>query len=588
MRPVFALLALAAASCASGVAAPPPTTSLSIVRATKLGARVGAGLPLTSLDLRLETARCAYRVAAGAVAMTVRSVQCDAPRSAVEGSATILSGLEPGVDLVIDANGDVVEDFRVLARAERRDLLLNLEVSDAIASVSVREDRVEARDRDGVVVLSSSPIVATDARGDAVRVLPTVTRLEANKYRLMLRVEGEGAVAPIVVDPAWSTLPSLGSARMRHSAVLLNNGKLLVVGGETMSGGALVGVTAVELFDPTTRAWKRVGTLRNALTRGYTVTTLADGDVLIAGGETSLNTSVSTVERYRTKDERMATAGEVANLPGPRALHGAVLLGDGKVLLFGGTHADTSFATTYLYDPTANTWSVKPSMAFARRDPAYVRLTSGDVLVAGGRRYALGDPTTDIAEVYDAAAGSWSSGGSIAVARSGGTLAPLPGSKALYYGGQAYVTFGAPLTDTMVYDRATKTWSSGGTPPKAHDQAPFVVLPDASLLIVGGRTNFSGIGNEIASVFDVSKLDPTDPSKAWTRSFLPVARVQHTLTDLASGNAFLVGGTTGGRSGLPCSTRCSTSPRRSAGSISARSARRDAHTRRPSSPTDAS
>ena len=64
-------------------------------------------------------------------------------------------------------------------------------------------------------------------------------------------------------DPAsgtWTATGSLTTARDRHTATLLPNGKVLVAGGYG-NGGVL---TSAELYDPASGTWSATGSLTTA------------------------------------------------------------------------------------------------------------------------------------------------------------------------------------------------------------------------------------------------------------------------------------------------------------------------------------
>jgi hypothetical protein len=78
----------------------------------------------------------------------------------------------------------------------------------------------------------------------------------------------------------WTTVGSLNIARWRHSALLLPNGKVLVVGGEDTNFNPL---TNAEIFDPAVGKWTPTGSLGTALYEA-TLTLLPNGKVLAAAG----------------------------------------------------------------------------------------------------------------------------------------------------------------------------------------------------------------------------------------------------------------------------------------------------------------
>jgi len=75
--------------------------------------------------------------------------------------------------------------------------------------------------------------------------------------------------------------------------VVLTDGRVLVV-GDTDDARPYVGIPATEIFDPTTNGWSLGPVLQPAWIES-TVTLLGNGKVLIFGGETPQTDPVSTV-----------------------------------------------------------------------------------------------------------------------------------------------------------------------------------------------------------------------------------------------------------------------------------------------------
>ena len=83
--------------------------------------------------------------------------------------------------------------------------------------------------------------------------------------------------------------------------------------------------------------------------RGHTATRLADGRVLIAGGENGSGT-LNETEIY---DPAAGTFSAAANMTTARADHSATLLADGRVLIAGGNNGGASVASTEIFDPAS-------------------------------------------------------------------------------------------------------------------------------------------------------------------------------------------------------------------------------------------
>jgi hypothetical protein len=79
---------------------------------------------------------------------------------------------------------------------------------------------------------------------------------------------------------SWTTVGSLNIGRWDHSAILLPNGKVLVVGGEDKDFNFL---RSAETFDPATGQWTATGSLGTALQEN-TLTLLPNGKVLAEAG----------------------------------------------------------------------------------------------------------------------------------------------------------------------------------------------------------------------------------------------------------------------------------------------------------------
>jgi N-acetylneuraminic acid mutarotase len=115
----------------------------------------------------------------------------------------------------------------------------------------------------------------------------------------------------------------------------------------------------------------------------------------------------------------------------------ATLMADGRVLVVGGDVAGNSTtASAEIYDPAANTWTATASMAEPRTRASITLLPNGKVLVAGGYSTAGSMQFKQTVEMYDPASGTWSPVGTMLVARAQHAAQLLPdGSAVLLIGG---------------------------------------------------------------------------------------------------------------------------------------------------------
>ncbi|PMS18845.1 hypothetical protein C0Z18_16090 [Trinickia dabaoshanensis] len=183
---------------------------------------------------------------------------------------------------------------------------------------------------------------------------------------------------------SWSAVPAMASSRAAHTATLLANGKVLVAGGYDPSVGTAGSTSSAEIYDPTANTWSPAANMAVARDR-HTATLLSDGKVLVVGGANASGQPLSSAELYDPSTNTWSSAG---NLTAARMQHAAVLLPNGKVLILGGSvnpsdPADVGLATAEIYDPAINSWSAAGSMTMPRAQPGAVLLKNGTVLACG-------------------------------------------------------------------------------------------------------------------------------------------------------------------------------------------------------------
>ena len=176
----------------------------------------------------------------------------------------------------------------------------------------------------------------------------------------------------------WTPAGEMNEARANHTSILLGQvasghylgGRVLVTGGGNAGGPY---VDSAELYDRASDTWSLSCPMLNARAF-HTATMLHNGRVLVVGG---LGAETSA-EMYDPVSETWSRAGQTSE---DRVEHSATLLGDGKVLVVGGIGSSPAVE---IYDPETNSWAVVGQIDGARSGVAAALLPAGDVLLTGG------------------------------------------------------------------------------------------------------------------------------------------------------------------------------------------------------------
>ena len=208
-------------------------------------------------------------------------------------------------------------------------------------------------------------------------------------------------------DGSWTPGPAMGSPRLGHSSIRLDDGRLLVIGGISGFGAnTQTPMPSAEIYDPGARSWARTGPMPTAVLQPAAVL-LPDSRVLIAGGSLDGRVGTSAVQLFDPRTDLWTAARPMSTARRGPAL---LLLHNGKVLVAGGA-VDTengSLATAELYDPAANAWSPAPSMSAPHAHGLFTLLPDGKAFVSGGVDFQGGNAISVTAtDVYDPAGNSW-------------------------------------------------------------------------------------------------------------------------------------------------------------------------------------
>ena len=360
------------------------------------------------------------------------------------------------------------------------------------------------------------------ARMTTDRVQQTATLLRDGRV-LVVGGSGPGGGATLasaeIFDPdagSWAQVGSMSGPRAQHTATLLTDGRVLITGGWNDSGDPLV---ATEVFDPSTGTFSPAGGMSiEAGTIGggrsaHTATLLPDGRVLVVGGVPSGVDPgrLANAELYDPTADRFLPTGSLVT---GRYEHSAVALADGRVLVAGGSNDLGSPLSAEIYDPATGTFAVAASASEPHVGPM-VRLVDGRVLIAGGQPEIF-DPvsTTPVAVPTPRADRTFTQAAEPIRTRTNHTAIRLPDGRVLIVGG-----YGGGVADTNttaeLYDPRTGAFTptgpmatGGGRASEPPERARAFLLADGRVVVTGGARY----------QWDVEVYDPATGEFTWAGS----------------------------------------------------------------------
>jgi hypothetical protein len=389
------------------------------------------------------------------------------------------------------------------------------------------EDYVEARDRNGIARLRTEPASLVDAHGTRRSLTPSVTR-SGDEWSLTFTYDAEGLAYPLAIDPAWTTTAHLARARRDHTMTTIPSGKVVALGG---LGIATTSLSSVEIYDEPTASWTSGGFLLGA--RYYNASILLDdGRILTVGGFEEpfvapeiYDPSTETSTWLPDVPDQFGGGVGLAKLPGNQVLaissrsfvldvakktwaevfpdqwrNAAQLapIAGGKVLVAGGDDGAENLSTAEIFDPATKTFTKAGTMNVARDGGIVQPIAGGKVLVAGG--ISADFVPVSSAEVWDPTTGNWTLTPPMTAEHSFCRSEVLKDGRVIVMGGDV----DGGITDaTDLYDPATNKWVYAGAMTGTRDEFASALLPSGKVVISGGS---NGPPVNITEIFDPLKV----------------------------------------------------------------------------------
>lgn len=333
------------------------------------------------------------------------------------------------------------------------------------------------------------------------------------------------ANASVVIQAgAFSMTGSMTTPRFLHSGTLLPTGKVLIAGG----GDENQELATAELYDPATGLFTSTGTMSRPRA-GHTATLLPNGKVLIVGGGMTGDNALASAEVFDPTTGTFVTTGSMSVA---RVFHTATLLPSGQVLIIGGTSGAgkvfSAYASAEVYEPSTGTFTTVGSMNLARYLHSATLLSTGKVLIAGGSNTI---DYSNSAELYNPLSSKFEATGSMVAARGTHTATLLPDGKVLLAGGgnKDGLTVKGEL-----YDATKGSFITTGSLVAPGTLQTSTLLANGQVLLAGGVKNSEGL--PMAEMYDPSSGTFTSTGS------MSSGRGWHSANSLPNGLYLITGG----------------------------------------------
>lgn len=290
----------------------------------------------------------------------------------------------------------------------------------------------------------------------------------------------------------FELLPNMVEPRSGHTATLLKDGRVLITGGcidsninrpHKVSKLEAYYTDSAEVYDPRTRKFTLIGNMTTARILHASIL-LNDGRVLITGGDTPKQYSKRSQKEIRNSaevfDPKTNKFSKIENMHKNFSAHDMTLLNDGRVLI-----SDRS-KNPEIFDPKTNKFHVTSECLGNRCSDIVALLDNGNVL------FACSPPESGTvsckSQIFDPVTEKFTYTGDMLYIRLLPTYTKLKDGRVAVFGGMNH-KFKCP---TEIYMPSEGKFKEAGTQQGAYniwDQSS-ILLDSGKVLLVGGTTNF--------------------------------------------------------------------------------------------------
>lgn len=277
----------------------------------------------------------------------------------------------------------------------------------------------------------------------------------------------------------WVPTTDFTSPKNSQTITKLEDGRVIQIGGDR---GFNAYSRAVEIYDPSTNNWTAVDSLPYSL-RYHSSFLLENNKVLVIGG-TSDGASTSGVLEYDVEADSWTAKTDM-----PEALESlsAEKLIDGRIFVCGGWVFETADVNqdAYIYDTFADSWTTVTQMPVGLVNSVCEMISDDEVLVVGGVKSDF--TTSPKSYVYEISTDSWTNKSDIPFSISGGMASVvLENGNVLTAGGFDFGSF-TYWDKVLVYDTELDVWNELASISEGLSSMTLVYLNDGTSLLAGGN-----------------------------------------------------------------------------------------------------
>ena len=299
-------------------------------------------------------------------------------------------------------------------------------------------------------------------------------------------------------------------AREGQAAVRLDDGRVLIMGGTVPFTGECAmacippATASVEIYDARTGKFSPNGSLAQPRAGGQALL-LNDGRVLVSGGNGQYGDWLSTIEIYNPARRTSVVVKPPADMQKLPIDPTVVLLADGRVLIAGGSYDDdsTTSKVTLIFDPASGGFSNGPLMVEPRQGATATLLDDGRVLIVAGDYYQGNyGYANNNAELIDPSHPLSQS--TLLVSQDPVTPTLLSDGRVLVTGGGPYDSGANCITPVVseVFDPRTEKFTPVGPMNTPRRGSAAIKIQDGRVLL------FGGVDSNCAAVGTVEAFDP--------------------------------------------------------------------------------